>query len=159
MCQSYDARTKVNPPLRTSDDIEAVKQGLLDGTIDAIATDHAPHHSDEKNIEYMLAANGISGFETAFSLAVTNLIDDADMLAKLFSVNPASIIGKPGGVIKQGAAADITIADMSKEYILREEDIISKGKNTPFIGWKLRGAVTHTIVDGKIVYDGENICK
>lgn len=159
MCQGYDARTKVNPPLRTNDDVEAVKQGLLDGTIDAIATDHAPHHKDEKNIEYMLAASGISGFETAFSLAVTNLKADADILATLFSVNPARIIGRPGGVIKEGAAADITIADMDREYILREEDIISRGKNTPFLGRKLRGAVTHTIVDGKLVYDGESICK
>jgi dihydroorotase len=159
MCQSYDARTKVNPPLRTKDDVEAVMQGLLDGTIDAIATDHAPHHKDEKNIEFMLAASGISGFETAFSLAVTNLTNDADMLALLFSVNPAKIIGKPGGVIKEGAAADITIADFGREYILREEDIISKGKNTPFLGQKLRGAVTHTIVDGKLVYNGEHICK
>lgn len=159
MCMGYDARTKVNPPLRTKDDIEAVKQALLDGTIDAIATDHAPHHKDEKDIEYMLAASGISGFETAFSLAVTNLTDDPGLLAKLLSVNPAKILGKQGGVIKTGAPADITIADLRKEYILREEDIISKGKNTPFLGWKLRGAVTHTIVDGKLVYDGENICK
>lgn len=159
MCMGYDARTKVNPPLRTKDDIEAVKQGFFDGTIDAIATDHAPHHKDEKDVEYMLAASGISGFETAFSLAVTNLTDDPDLLAKLFSVNPAAIIKRPGGVIKEGVPADITIADMNKEYIFKEEDIISKGKNTPFLGWKLRGAVTHTFVDGKLVYDGENICK
>jgi dihydroorotase len=155
MCQSFDASTKVNPPLRTSDDVEAVKQGLLDGTIDAIATDHAPHHRDEKDIEYMLAAFGISGFETAFSLAVTNLTQDTTVLAKLFSVNPAKIINKPGGVIKEGAPADITIADMGKEYILREEDIISKGKNTPFIGRRLKGVITHTIVDGRLVYNGE----
>lgn len=159
MCTSYDANTKVNPPLRTKDDCTAVKQGFLDGTIDAIATDHAPHHKDEKNIEYALAAFGISGFETAFSLAVTNLSDDAEILAKLFSVNPSKIIGKPGGVIQEGAVADITIADMDKEYILKEVDIISKGKNTPFIGRKLKGVVTHTIVDGKLVFDGEKICK
>lgn len=159
LCQGYDSRSKVNPPLREKDDTEAVRQGLLDGTIDAIATDHAPHHSDEKDIEYMLAASGISGFETAFSLAVTNLTQDADKLARLFSVNPAAIINRPGGVIKPGAPADITIADMEKEYILREEDIISKGKNTPFTGWKLKGAVTHTIVGGKIVYDGESTCR
>ncbi|MGI5849591.1 MAG: dihydroorotase [Christensenellales bacterium] len=158
MCQGYDANTKVNPPLRTKDDIKAVRQGLFDGTIDAIATDHAPHHKDEKNIEYALAAFGISGFETAFSLAVTYLTDDAKLLAKLFSANPAKIIGKPGGVIKEGVPADITIVDMDKEYILKEEDIISKGKNTPFIGQKLKGAVTHTIVDGKLVF-GEKTCK
>lgn len=156
MCAGYDGRTKVNPPLRTVDDVKAIKQGLLDGTIDAIATDHAPHHKDEKDIEFMLAASGISGFETAFSLAVTNLTKDPDILARLFSVNPASIIGKPGGAIKEGAPADITIADIGKEYILREEDIVSKGKNTPFLGYKLKGVVTHTIADGKLVYDGES---
>lgn len=155
MCQSYDARTKVNPPLRTVDDVEAVKQGFMDGTIDAIATDHAPHHRDEKNIEYALAAFGISGFETAFSLAVTNLTDNPDQLAILFSVNPAKIIGKPGGVIEEGVPADITIADMNKEYIIKEESIVSKGKNTPFIGQTVKGMVTHTIVDGNLVFDGE----
>ncbi len=159
MCASYDARTKVNPPLRTRDDVAAVKEGFFDGTLDAIATDHAPHHRDEKNIEFALAKSGISGFETAFSLAVTNLTNDPQLLAKLFSVQPAVIIGKPGGVIEPGAAADITIADMGKEYVLREEDIISKGKNTPFIGQKLKGAVTHTIVDGRVVFNGEILCK
>jgi dihydroorotase len=155
MCATYDARTKVNPPLRTKEDVAAVKEGFLDGTIDAIATDHAPHHRDEKNIEFALAKSGISGFETAFSLAVTNLTQDPQLLAKLFSLQPAAIIGKPGGVIKEGAAADITIADMTKEYTLQEEDIISKGKNTPFIGHKLKGVVTHTIVNGRVVFDGE----
>ena len=155
MCLGYDARAKVYPPLRTKEDAEAVKEGLLDGTIDAIATDHAPHHRDEKEIEFMLAAFGISGFETAFSLAVTNLTRDCDALARLLSLNPAKIIGKPGGVIKPGVPADITVADMDKEYVLKEEDMVSKGKNSPFIGQKLKGVVTHTITDGKIVYGGE----
>ena len=154
-CMSYDARTKVNPPLRTADDVAAVKEGLLDGTIDCIATDHAPHHRDEKNIEFTLAAFGISGFETAFSLAVTHLTDDADTLARLMSVSPASILGLTGGVIKEGAPADITIADMNAEYTVKEEDIVSRGKNTPFIGHTLRGVVTHTIVDGKIAFGGK----
>jgi len=158
-CTSYDARTKVNPPLRTPDDVEAIRQGLLDGTIDCIATDHAPHHKDEKHIEFSLAASGISGFETAFSLAVNNLTDDADTLARLFSVNPARIIGVKGGVIQEGAPADVTIADMDAAYTLREEDIVSRGKNTPFIGRTLRGVVTHTIVDGRIVYDGGAACR
>lgn len=158
-CTTYDARAKVNPPLRTAGDVEAVKQGLLDGTIDCIATDHAPHHRDEKRIEFSLAAFGISGFETAFSLAVTNLTDDADTLARLFSVNPARIIGVKGGVIEEGAPADITIADMDEKYTLREEDIVSRGKNTPFIGQTLRGVVTQTIVDGRIAYDGGVTCR
>ena len=154
LCMSYDARTKVNPPLRTPNDVAAVKEGLLDGTIDCIATDHAPHHKDEKNIEFALAASGISGFETAFSLAVTFLTNDAETLSRLLSLNPARIIGAAGGVIKQGAPADLTVADMNAEYTLKEESIISKGKNSPFIGWKLRGIVTHTIVDGRIAYNG-----
>jgi dihydroorotase len=158
-CSGYDARTKVNPPLRTSDDVEAVKEALMDGTIDAIATDHAPHHKDEKNIEFALAAFGISGFETAFSLAVTNLTKDKDKLAALFSVNPASIIGKPGGVIKEGVPADLTIADLNAEYTLTEQSLVSKGKNSPFIGQTLRGLVTHTIVDGRVAYDGGVLCK
>ncbi len=153
-CMTYDARTKVNPPLRTQDDVKAVKQGLLDGTIDCIATDHAPHHRDEKNIEFTLAASGISGFETAFSLAVTNLTDDTDTLARLMSANPANIIGVRGGVIEEGAPADMTIADMAATYTLREEDIVSRGKNSPFIGQTLCGVVTHTIVDGKVAYGG-----
>jgi dihydroorotase len=158
-CMSYDARTKVNPPLRTSDDVAAVKEALMDGTIDAIATDHAPHHKDEKNIEFALAAFGISGFETAFSLAVTNLTQDKDKLATLFSVNPARVIGKPSGVIKEGVPADLTIADLDGEYTLTEQSLVSKGKNSPFIGHKLRGIVTQTIVDGRLVYDGGKTCK
>ncbi len=154
MCLGFDARTKVNPPLREKDDVLAVKQGLFDGTIDAIATDHAPHHKDEKNIEFSLAAFGISGFESAFSLAVTNLTSDEQMLAELFSVNPAKIIGVGSGVIEAGAIADITIADMNKRYTFTEESMISKGKNSPFIGSKLKGKITHTIVNGKVVYEG-----
>lgn len=153
-CAGYDARTKVNPPLRTADDVAAVKEALLDGTIDAIATDHAPHHKDEKNIEFALAAFGISGFETAFSLAVTHLTQDKDQLAALFSVNPARILGVTGGVIAPGAPADLTVADMDAAYTLTEQSLVSKGKNSPFIGQKLRGAVTHTIVDGRLVYHG-----
>lgn len=154
-CMSYDARTKVNPPLRTADDVAAVKEGLMDGTIDCIATDHAPHHRDEKNIEFTLAAFGISGFETAFSLAVTHLTDDADKLAKLMSTSPASILGLTGGVIEEGTPADITIADLEAEYTPKEADIVSRGKNSPFIGQTLRGVVTHTIVDGKIAFGGK----
>lgn len=153
-CLGYDTRAKVNPPLRTSDDTAAIREALLDGTIDAIATDHAPHHKDDKAKEFALALCGISGFETAFSLAVTHLTDDADILARLLSVNPAKIIGKQGGVIKEGEAADITVADLGAEYVLSEESIVSKGKNTPFIGHKLRGIVTHTFVDGRLTFNG-----
>lgn len=156
-CLGYDTNAKVNPPLRTPDDVTAIKEALLDGTIDAIATDHAPHHRDDKEIEFALAASGISGFETAFSLAVTNLTDNADKLALLMSVNPAKIICKQGGVLKEGAAADITVADLKAQYVLTKENIISKGKNTPFLGAELRGIVTHTFVDGRLVFAGGGI--
>ena len=155
-CFGYNTNAKVNPPLRTKDDAQAIKQALLDGTIDAIATDHAPHHKDEKNVEFAIAMSGISGFETAFSLAVTHLTDDTEILTRLLSANPAHIIGKPGGVIKEGAPADITVTDMNAEYMLSEQSLVSKGKNSPFIGHTLRGRVTHTFVDGELKYTEEN---
>jgi len=158
-CIGYNTNAKVNPPLRTKDDVSAVKEGLFDGTIDAIATDHAPHHKDEKRVEFALALSGISGFETAFSLALTHLTDDADVLARLLSVNPARIIGRQGGVITEGAQADITVADMNAEYVLTENSLLSKGKNTPFLGHTLRGSVTHTFVDGQLVFDGDDACE
>jgi len=157
-CNGYDTNAKVNPPLRTRDDAEAIKEALLDGTIDAIATDHAPHHKDEKQLEFALALSGISGLETAFSLTVTHLTKDADLIARLMSVNPARIIGKPGGVIKEGMPADLTVADMDAEYTLTEKSLASKGKNTPFIGQKLHGVVIQTFVDGQTVFDGGDSC-
>lgn len=153
-CGGYDTNAKVNPPLRTKDDVQAVKEGLLDGTLDVVATDHAPHHADDKNSEFALAMSGISGFETAFSLTVTHLTDDADLIARLMSVNPARIIGRQGGVVAEGAAADLTVADMDAEYVLTKESLISRGKNTPFLGHALRGVVTHTLVGGRLRYEG-----
>ncbi|HHW70725.1 MAG TPA: dihydroorotase [Clostridiales bacterium] len=153
----YDTNTKVNPPLRTVDDVEAIKKGLMDGTIDVIATDHAPHHMDEKNIEYNLAAFGISGFETAFSLAYTNLVEQGifnlSTLVEKMSSKPANILGIDGGKIKEGCIADMTIVDLNREYIVDVDNFYSKGKNNPFNGKKLKGQVLYTIVDGKIVYE------
>ena len=155
--EGYDTNTKVNPPLRTADDVEAIKEGLKDGTIDVIATDHAPHHMDEKNIEYNLAAFGISGFETAFSLAYTNLVEKGILslatLVEKMSSNPASILDIEGGKIEEGSTADMTIVDLNREYVVDVENFYSKGKNNPFNGKKLKGKVLYTIVDGKIVYE------
>lgn len=157
--ENYDTNAKVNPPLRTQRDVEAIKEGLRDGTIDIIATDHAPHHIDEKEVEFNLAANGISGFETAFSLSYTHLVDTGllsleELVAKL-STTPAQILGIPGGVLDIGLPADITIVDTKREYIVNRDKYYSKGKNTPFHGKKLKGKVIYTIVGGKVVYDKE----
>ena len=159
--EEYDTNTKVNPPLRTQQDIEAIKEGLKDGTIDIIATDHAPHHEDEKEVEYNIAASGISGFETAFSLSYTHLVDTGilslDELVGKLSTTPAAILGIQGGILETGLPADIAIVDIRKEYVVNKNQFYSKGKNTPFHGKKLKGKVIYTIVDGKVVYDKEVI--
>lgn len=147
---------KMNPPLRTKEDLDAIVEGLKDGTIDNIITDHAPHSEEEKNQELSKAPNGIVGFETALSASITNLIDKGHIdyldLVRLTSYNPAKLLGIDRGVIEEGKPADITIFDPNKEYIYTKEMIVSKSKNTPFIGKKLKGEVRYTIVNGKIVY-------
>ncbi len=157
----YDANTKVNPPLRSSDDVEAIKEGLKDGTIDIIATDHAPHHKDEKEVEYSLAANGISGFETAFSLAYTHLVEPGvislHQLVEKMSKIPAQILRIDGGKLEAGKTADIIVADLTKEYTVDVSQFYSKGKNSPFHGHTLKGKVIHTIVDGNVVMENEKV--
>lgn len=153
-CVTYDTCTKMNPPLRTKEDVEAIKEGLSDGTIDCIATDHAPHTDSEKGVEFDFAPFGIIGFETALSLSVMELVDTKVLswseLASKLSVNPAKILGleKPG--IKKGAAADLVIIDPEKEYIYTKDSIESKSKNSPFVNWKLKAKVSHVFVSGKI---------
>jgi len=155
--EGYDTNTKVNPPLRTADDVAEIKKGLEDDTIDIIATDHAPHHLDDKDLEYDVAANGISGFETAFSLAYTNLVKcgilTMEELVKKMSSKPASILGLSGGTIEEGAAADLTIANLNQDYIVDAGSFVSKGKNTPFHGRQLTGRVLYTLVDGNIIVE------
>ncbi|RKD34348.1 dihydroorotase [Thermohalobacter berrensis] len=149
---------KVNPPLRTKKDIEEIIEGIKDGTIDAIATDHAPHSKEEKQLGLSKAPFGISGIELAFSITVTYLLKKGIIniveLAKLMSFNPSSIIGINRGKLKAGNPADITIVDLNESFIVEEKDLFSKGKNTPFVGEKLTGKVKWTIVSGKIVYRG-----
>lgn len=151
---SYDANTKVNPPVREAEDVEAIKEGLKDGTLDCIVTDHAPHHADEKNVEYDLAAFGISGIETSFSLSYTHLVKGGVLtlgqLAERMSGAPARILGLEGGALKEGGVADIMLAALNEKYVIDSRKFVSKGKNTPFNGSEVYGRVKATIVDGKV---------
>lgn len=156
--EGYNTDAKMNPPLRSGNDIEALKEGLADGTIDAIATDHAPHSRDEKNVEFDRAPFGIVGLETALPLSL-RLVDEgvltlAEMLSKL-TVAPASILQTDGGTLKTGAPADIVIFDPEEEYTLDTGALHSKGKNSPFGGWKMKGAVKHTLVSGRIKFSAQ----
>ena len=152
---------KMNPPLRKKDDMEEIIKAIQDGTIDCIITDHAPHAKEEKSQGLEKAPNGIIGFETALSATITYLIDKGYIsyldMVKLTSYNPAKILGIDRGTIEKGKTADITIFDPNKEYIYTEEMIVSKSKNTPYIGKKLKGQVKYTIVKGKIVYKENNL--
>lgn len=156
----YDTNTKAYPPLRTQEDIDTLIEGLNDGTIDAIATDHAPHTKDDKKVPYNQAAFGISALETAFSVINTYLVKTGKItmkdLVKYMSINPANILGVSSG-IKIGSAADIVIVDAEREYIVDSNKFKSKGKNTPYNGMRLTGQVEYTIVDGKIIYKKDSI--
>ncbi len=150
---------KVNPPLRTKRDIEALKLALKDGTIDAIATDHAPHHKDEKGNDFYKAPYGISGIETSFSVCYTELVETGllslkELSAKM-SQNPSRILGINRGRLAVGETADITIVDLNKAVTINKNDFYSKGKNTPFHGRSYKGEVVYTIVNGKIIYKKE----
>ncbi len=157
---TYNTDTKVNPPLREDIDRQAIINGLADGTIDCIVTDHAPHSLKDKQVEYNLAAFGMSGLETSFALSYTYLVKSGKItlgkLSELMSCNPANVLNLEGGEIKEGAAADITIADLNEKWTVDKNKFVSKGKNTPFDGFEVYGKVLYTIVDGQIKY-GEKI--
>lgn len=156
---SFDTNTKVNPPIRAEKDRLAIIEGLKDGTLDCIVTDHAPHHEDDKNVEYALAAFGISGLETSFALSYTQLVKGGVLtlseLADKMSANPAAILNLQGGRLEVGAPADLTIVDLNKVWTIDPKDFVSKGKNTPFAGREVYGRVKYTVVDGDIKYREE----
>ncbi len=152
-----DVNAKMNPPLREEKDRLAIIEGIKDGTIDCIITDHAPHASEEKARGLAKAPNGIIGFETALPATITNLvvpgyISYLDMV-RVMSYNPAKLLGLDKGVIAEGKIADLTIFDPNEEYIYTEDMIVSKSHNTPWIGKKLKGKVAYTIVSGRVVYE------
>ncbi len=157
--KSFDTNTKVNPPLRGSEDLEALKEGLKDATIDVIATDHAPHLVEEKEKEYNAAPFGIVGLETALGLVIKELVQTGaltlmEAIAKL-TINPARILRINRGLVKEGAKANLTIFDLEKKWLVTEEEFFSKSKNSPFLGWELPGKVEWTIVGGKVVYQDD----
>jgi dihydroorotase len=158
---AYDTNVKMNPPLRETADRDAMLQGLADGSVDVIATDHAPHHYDEKNVEFDHAPFGITGLETAVSLCFDRLIHRGVIglprLVELLSVNPAKILRVPGGSLSDGAPADITILAPDLPVTVAAERMRSRSKNTPFNGWQLKGGVAATIVGGRVVYVNDAI--
>ncbi|MBN2793851.1 MAG: dihydroorotase [Clostridia bacterium] len=151
-----DAYSKVNPPLRSKKDVEKMIEAIKAGHIDCIVTDHAPHEEKTKKVGYPQAAFGISGIETSFALSYTYLVENNHIslmkLIEMMSYNPAQIIKKSVGNINEGEIADIAIIDLNASYTIDSNKFYSKGKNTPFNGYEVKGVVTHTLVDGKVVY-------
>jgi len=150
--RGYDTNAKMNPPLREAADVTAIKEGLKDGTIDCIATDHAPHHLDEKDVEFNEAMNGIIGLETSLPLSLALVEEGVLTLKQLIekmSCNPSKILALSRGTLKVGAVADITVFDAAAEWTVETNKLRSKSKNSPFLGWKLKGAAIATVVAGK----------
>ncbi len=157
--KSFDTSTKVNPPLRMPKDVDAIKAGLKDGTIDCIATDHAPHTHEDKEVEFDAAPPGLIGLETAFALGMQELVFKnvltLSQLVDKMSTSPARLMGlKEKGSVAVGKDADIAIIDLEREWIVSKEDTASKSKNSPFMGWLLKGRVVTTICGGRVVYKG-----
>lgn len=156
LIRNYDTAAKVNPPLREERDRLAIIAGLKDGTLDAIATDHAPHHFSDKEVEFNLAANGISGLETAFSLAYTYLVDKGELtlseLSRLMTARPAEILGIEAGRTEKGAVADLVLVDLNEKWTVDKNKFLSKGKNTPFDGREVKGRVKYTFVSGELKF-------
>jgi dihydroorotase len=158
---AYDTNVKMNPPLRETADRDAMLAGLADGSVDVIATDHAPHHADEKHVEFDRAPFGITGLETAVSLCLDRLVHagviSLSRLVELLSVNPARILRVPGGSLAEGAPADVSILAPDMAVTVSAASMRSLSKNTPFDGWTLRGGVAATIVGGRVVYVNESV--
>jgi dihydroorotase len=158
----YDTNAKVNPPLRTKDDIEALIQGLREGVIDAIATDHSPHAAQDKLCEFDKAAFGISGFETALGSLLSTLVHPGKIelmaLISKLTMEPAEVLGNNElGTLKAGVPGDVTIFDPDREWTVNPQDFASKGKNTPLAGERLRGKVMATVFGGEVIYKDDEV--
>jgi dihydroorotase len=155
----YNTNAKMNPPLRTDADVVALRDAVRDGTIDVIATDHAPHHYDEKEREFADAPNGIVGLETALGVVMTSLVEpgivDLPLLVERMAIAPARVFNLPGGTLRAGAVADVTIFDPGAQWTVDPTRFRSKGRNTPYAGWRLRGRVEYTVVEGRVIYRRE----
>jgi dihydroorotase len=154
--EGYETNAKMSPPLRSAVDVAAVQEAVRDGTIDVIATDHAPHHYDEKEREFADAPNGIVGLETALGVALTSLVDagviDITTLVERMSCAPARVLGLREGTLAPGAAADVTVFDPERWWVVEPSHFVSKGRNTPYAGKELRGRAVYTIVGGEVVF-------
>lgn len=154
--EGYDTNAKMNPPLRTADDVAALQEAVKDGTIDLIATDHAPHHYDEKEREFADAPNGIVGLETALAVNITWLVEsgiiDLATLVDRMACAPARVFHLPGGTLRKGALGDVTVFDPKAQWTVDPAGFRSKGRNTPYAGRTLSGRVHYTIVDGQVLH-------
>ena len=154
--EGYNTNAKMNPPLRTAADVEALQHAVRDGTIDVIATDHAPHHYDEKEREFSDAPNGIVGLETALAVVVTNLVQsgiiDFPTLVDKMACAPARLFHLPGGTLRKGSVADVTVFDPAHEWTVDPQAFLSKGRNSPYAGMRLTGRAVMTFVEGVIVF-------
>ena len=163
VCRGYNTNAKMNPPLRTSEDVSAIKEGLKDGTIDCIVTDHAPHHPDEKQCEFGYAKNGIVGLETSLGLGIKELVKEGylsmSQLIEKMSKNPSEILGISKGTLSVGRSADVVIFDPEAEWTVDINKLHSKSKNSPFDGFKLYGKPEYVIVNGEIVINSGELMK
>lgn len=162
-CASFNTATKISPPLRSSEHVSAVREGLMDGTIDIIVTDHSPHACEEKDVEFRYAPNGFTGLETSLGVLLTELYHtgriDLPMLVEKMSCAPARLFGLPGGTLKPGAPADIALVDLQREWVINSQHFYTRGKFTPFEGKKCKGQVVATILAGEFVMEnGKVIC-
>ncbi len=153
----YRTEAKMNPPLRSPEDRDAVRQGLLDGTLDMVATDHAPHHYDEKEAAFDDAPNGVVGLETSLGLIHTHFVEkglmDLGTMVERMSLAPARVFNLPGGTLKVGGPGDVTVFDPQAEWVVDPKLFLSKSRNTPFAGWKLKGKTRYTVVGGVVVWE------
>ncbi len=156
-CRMFNTQAKINPPLRNDDDVEAIIEGLQDGTIDLIVTDHAPHHQDEKELEFGYANNGIVGFETAFPLGYTYLVRTGRLgllaFLKTMTINPARLFKPELGTLQPGRPADVVLVDLDHSFTFDKNAMYSKARNTPYDGWQLFGQIRCTVCGGRVTYE------